>query len=271
MPSPFLGMDPFLEDPEIWPSFHHRLADEIADQLSPQLGPRYYVDVEVRTTFQEIEIGGAPRRRQGRTIRPDVSVMEPFSAVIETTVRAASAAAIVSAPVLRMAPEADETSTRVVRVYESESGQLVTSLELLSPFNKRSGEGLEQYRIKRGNLLRAEVHLIEIDLLRGGIHPASEVNYPPLEADYFLFVNRAGARRISEIWPVALNERLPVIPVPLLEPDPDVPLDVNGAIHAVYHRARYEWRIKYQRPVPPPELRPAMVEWVRGVLAGREA
>jgi hypothetical protein len=269
MQSPFPGMDPFLEDSDIWSDFHHALAEELRTQLVPLIGPKYYAGVEARTVLQEIEIGGAPRRWQGHEMRPDVGVVEPFGSVFEPTLAGAPAVAIVPAPVKRFAPDADATKSRVVRIYETDTGELVTSIELLSPYNKRPREGLEQYRIKRANLLSAQVHLVEVDLLRGGTRPATEVNYPPLDADYILLVNRTGARRISEIWPVALNEPLPVIPVPLLEPDPDVPLDVNGAIHAVYRRARYDWRIRYDRPVPPPELRPAMVEWVKELLAAQ--
>ncbi len=60
---------------------------------------------------------------------------------------------------------------------------------------------------------------------------------------------------------MALNEPLPLLPVPLLSPDPDVPLNLNTALAAVYTRAGYDWRIDYDRPVPPPDVRPAMAEW----------
>jgi hypothetical protein len=52
----------------------------------------------------------------------------------------------------------------------------------------------------------------------------------------------------------------------LLEPDPDVPLDVNAAVQNVYQLADYDLRINYHQPAPPPELRPAMAEWVKGLL-----
>jgi len=92
------------------------------------------------------------------------------------------------------------------------------------------------------------------------------VNEPPLNADYVLLVNRRrseGEVRISEIWPVTLGEPLPLLPIPLLAPDPDVPLDLNAAIQAVYARAGYDWRINYRRPVPLPELRPEAAAWLK--------
>jgi hypothetical protein len=150
---------------------------------------------------------------------------------------------------------------RAVRIFTTSTSQLVTSLEILSPYNKRASEGLSQYRDKRHRILNSRVHLIELDLLRGGARPGSEVADEPVEAEYILLVNRAGGQRVSEIWPVALNEQLPILPVPLVSPDPDVPLDLNAAIHAVYADSRYDTRIDYRRPIPPPPLRSAMAEW----------
>jgi hypothetical protein len=46
MPSPFPGMDPYLEHPSAWPNVHHRLITAIADDLAPQLLPKYQVLVE---------------------------------------------------------------------------------------------------------------------------------------------------------------------------------------------------------------------------------
>jgi len=66
----------------------------------------------------------------------------------------------------------------------------------------------------------------------------------------------------SEIWPVALSETLPMLPVPLLHPDPDVTIDLGAALRTVYTRAGYERRIDYRRPVQLPDLRPEMAGWL---------
>lgn len=261
MASPFPGMNPYLEESNIWPGFHHRLADELAGQLNARIGPKYYADVEVRTVFEEVAIA-VPR-----TIYPDVGIYEP-SNLEPVPGPVAMAVAISPAPVQRLTT-VGQTRLHAVRVYLTETDELVTSIEILSPSNKRVGEGLEAYRRKRAQLLLSPVHLVEIDLLRGGERPGREVVAPPLEADYILLVNRCRAGdepRISEIWPVALNEPLPVLPVPLLPPDPDVALELSAALQAVYVRAGYAWRIHYQPPVPPPELRPEMAAWLKQLL-----
>jgi hypothetical protein len=138
-------------------------------------------------------------------------------------------------------------------------------IEALSPIHKRRGEGLGAYRRKRARVLRSPVHLVELDLLRGGQRPGWEVAEPPLDAEYVLVVNRAteDEGRISEIWPIALSDALAILPIPLLPPDPDAPLDLGLVLRNVHQRAGYEWRIDYTRPVPPPELREAMAAWLR--------
>jgi hypothetical protein len=260
MASPFPGMDPYLEDSNIWPGFHHRLADEVAAQLNPHIGPKYYADVNVRTVLEEVTIN------LPHPIYPDVGVFE--QPLPEPTAEPL-AVVIPPAPVQRLVALPGETKLRTVEVRLTETDELITAIEILSPYNKRRGEGLDEYRQKRVRLLQSSVHLIEIDLLQVGERPGHEVNAPPMEADYILLVNRyrGGAGRISDIWPVALNEALPLLPVPLLPSDADAPLDLNIAIRSIYTRAGYDWRLNYRRLVPPPELRPAMRDWISQNLA----
>lgn len=262
MPSPFPGMDPYLEANTIWPGFHHSLPEEIKAQLNAQIGPKYYADVEVHTVFDEVNVATKPR-----IIYPDVGVLEP-SPHGPVAAPTAQQVAIAPAPIQRSV-ELSQIKLRSVNVYVTETDTLVTAIEILSPYNKR-GAGLTTYRNKRSTLLSADVHLVEIDLLRGGQRPGREADDPELdEADYLLLVNRHqpdSPQRISEIWPVTLNEALPVLPIPLLPPDPDVPLDLNRAIQSIYERSGYAWRINYQEPVPPPQLRSEMVTWVERLL-----
>ena len=251
MASPFPGMDPYLESPENWRSFHHLLAGEIMTALNSRLSPRYYADVEIHTVIDEIDIG--------------TSSMYPDAAVIDVDPEYQTgniAIAIPSAPHRRTAVTMEQTKLRAVRIYTSETKELVTTIELLSPVNKR-GNGLDQYRQKRRRVLLSTVHFVEIDLLRGGYRPGWEVNDPPFDTDYILLVNRAGyAERTSEIWDVALDEQLPTMPIPLLSVDPDVALDLQQVVESIYVRAAYTRRIDYRQPVPPPTLRPAMQRWL---------
>lgn len=253
--SPFPGMDPYLEDGEVWQDFNSALAVEIRNVLNRQIGPKYYAAVETHTVSQDVFIS------LPHAIYPDVGVYQKPSAPDQHPVSTLAAPA---APLQRVAVLGEETRIRSVQVYLTKTAELVTALEILSPHNKR-GAGLEEYRKKRETLLKSQAHLVEFDLLRGGTRPGLELHSPPLDCDYVLVVNRARSERIrvSEIWPLALNEPFPVFPIPLREPDPDVILNLNEIFHAIYTDSGYGWRIDYTQPIPPPELRPAMVEWMR--------
>jgi hypothetical protein len=260
MPSPFPGMDPYLEDRLIWTGFHHGLAEEIRSEMNTRIGPKYYADVEVYTPLpvEEVHVS-LPRMAY-----PDV-------AVIASPTRGPIAPVLEIEPVTAPAPMrrraiSGEIRLRSVRIFLTQTDELITSIELISPYNKR-GDGLLDYRRKRTTLLASAVHLVEVDLLRAGERAGLELVEPPLdETDYVLLVNRGGEphlARLSEIWPAPLNEPLPLIPIPLQAPDRDVALDLNACIAAIYQRAGYDWRIDYTQPVPQPPLRPAMAEWWR--------
>ena len=53
MPTPFPGMDPYLEHPRLWPDVHNGLIADLRNTLAPQLRPRYYVALEERTYLAE--------------------------------------------------------------------------------------------------------------------------------------------------------------------------------------------------------------------------
>jgi hypothetical protein len=79
---------------------------------------------------------------------------------------------------------------------------------------------------------------------------------------YVVFLSRAYRRPLVDVWPIALRDTIPVVPVPLTYPDPDVPLDLNRILHQVYRNARYERRIDYRTDPPPPALSPDDAAWL---------
>jgi len=237
-------MDPYLEQNTFWRGFHHLLADEIVVQLNQLMSERYYADLEVHTVMEEIGISTTHGY-------PDVGVVErqPQAAPYGTALAAPAA------PLKREVIIPGESKLRSVRILTVENHRLVTSIEILSPINKREPQ-LRKYRRKRSNIIQAAVHLVEIDLLRGGTRPGVELHEPSLDTDYVLLVNRvsSGFTRASEIWPVALNEPLPLLPIPLLPPDADVILNLGTALVKIYERSRYALRIDYSQAIPPPAL-----------------
>ncbi len=78
---------------------------------------------------------------------------------------------------------------------------------------------------------------------------------------YCVMVSRAEIRPRAELWPLSLQDRLPIIPIPLRPPDPDVVLDIQAVLHPIYDRARYQTYVYDGEPEPP--LSPEEADWAR--------
>ena len=133
MPSPFPGMDPFLENGELWSEVHSRLIVAIADAIAPKLLPSYYVAIEKRTYLSTPEdsllIG-----------IPDVSVLG--SAVASKPGSQPEAEQVATATLARpdkpqmvTIPMTEEVQERYLEIREAQTGQVVTAIELRSPTN----------------------------------------------------------------------------------------------------------------------------------------
>lgn len=267
MPSPFPGMDPYLEG-YLWPDVQHALPAEIRRRLAPLVRPRYAVRIEVVTYHDE-----SPESDIG-IMYPDVEIWRRRSAsqVLEAVPPAPLSASVAAAeqaspitPPIRVSLLDYEVRIATVEVYDAIQNQLVTSVEVISPYNKRE-PGLGKYREQQRRLRQAGVHLLEIDLIRRGQRPvktsavvtAGEI----FEAHYLVTLRRAGVSQL-EAWPVKVQERLPVVAVPLRPPDDDVPLDLSVVLTIIYDEAGYDLSIDYNQPPPPPEFDVKTLEWVR--------
>jgi hypothetical protein len=160
MPSPFPGMDPFIESRRIWSDFHLDLAAEIRAHLNARIQPGYYATAVTYVTYDVIEVA----QLRPRAVSPDVSVWRT-----ELRVPTPGAMAVIDPPLAQSAVPL-EVPMRLANVEVREAGAdtLVTAIEILSPINKRSGRERQRYLRKRRELLRSEVHVMELDLLRGG-------------------------------------------------------------------------------------------------------
>lgn len=265
MPSPFPGMDPYLEG-ALWPDVHQQMATDISRHLNQHIRPQYVARLAVKTIRDTV-----PPEEVG-VFYPDVEIIrrqlrEAPVALASGPVAVAEPAPItpaVTVPLLEM------TMRMVtVEVYTVEQQELVTCIEVLSPANKR-GDGLDQYLRKRRRLHRAGVHLLEIDLTRRGRRPMFVQNTPEPDqfqrAPYLVSLWRAGVPAL-EVWPVQLTEKLPTVAVPLRDPDPDVPLDLGSILAAIYDLAAYDLSIDYSQPPPPPPFDEESVLWMHELLA----
>lgn len=218
MPSPFPGMDPYLEGSK-WGSFHVELSVEIRRRLTPQVSPKYVV------------------RAMRQDIYPDTAVAR----------EASPAWAVNAAPTPVEVPTLlpQEIPHYVVEIHTADGRELVTTIEVLSPANKR-GQGYEAYLEKRIQILQSRTHLIEIDWLRQGRRVPMAGSLP--EAPYYIFLSRAEKRPICDVWPIQMHSKLPAIPVPLLPGDPDVELECQAMFTALYDSLDYGAILDYTRP-----------------------
>lgn len=249
-------MDPYLESQRNWTGFHHGLADEISAQLNRRVRPTYYARPMTYTTYDVIEIAEPATR----AIYPDVGVWN-------TPTRAATPAlSIAIDPPQAQSIARIETQVRLANVEVRAVGtdRLITAIEILSPINKRPGRERDKYLRKRSELLRSDVHIMEIDLLRAGQRSPLETPLPP--ASYYVTLSRENRRPYVDIWAISLQKRLPVLAVPLSRPDPDVPLDLGAVVHEVYERGGYDVSIDYRQPVPAPALEADDQAWVNKLL-----
>ncbi|MBE7532074.1 MAG: DUF4058 family protein [Chloroflexi bacterium] len=232
MPSPFPGMDPYLESYE-WTSVHHSLSAQIARQLAPKVRPKYIVRLAERFVVEvsnDLELSRA-------NIYPDVGVAEAKAMYqVETA----------SERPLRLATFMPAKVPHVtIEIRHVVDGALVTAIEIISPTNKR-GEGYRQYLEKRELVLASETHLLEIDLLSMGRRVPMRDPLP--DAPYFVFLSRVEKRPYLDVWPVQLDEPLPTVPVPLLPDDPDVSLDLQLALTTMYDELGFDLSVDYRQP-----------------------
>lgn len=260
MQSPFPGMDPYLEHPEIFPDLHSSLNFCLREALQSQLPPPYYAVIG-RRAWIEVSL---------RYIEPDVHVLhrgEPNRAG-----GVAVAAVGRSQPTVVHVPH-DQRKQEFIEIYARHGSdkRLVTAIEVLSLANKTPGEqGRELYLRKQRELLESQVHLVEIDLLRAGTHTTA---VPLLLAvaragpfDYHVCVHRFDNLEDYFVYPIQLEQPLPEIQIPLLPGSPAVPVDLQTVFERCYAVGPYRLEIDYLHTTPSPPLAPAKATWAAELL-----
>jgi hypothetical protein len=255
MPSPFPGMDPFIEE-QLWQDFHTRLITIIAELLAPVVQPRYVARIEenlvVENEFED----------PIQTIRPDVTLVQSEPDRPSSAAGVATLTAI--APLTLTLPLPKRKRQAFITLRSRPEMQIVTVIEVLSPTNKRPEKGgRAEYLSKRENILYSDINLVELDLLRGGERLPTVEELPP--ADYYAFICRSKDRLHADVYAWSLRHVLPTLPIPLAGSDPDVLISLEEAFAVLYDRAGYRYSLNYKLPVVPP-LSAADAEWVQQVL-----
>jgi len=243
----FPGMNPYLENPSLWSEVHSWLIVELARSLNPLLIPKYRAAVEKRVYLDALLVG-----------IPDASV---FPQNPETERVSAVTTGVITKPIRVTLPLTEEITERYLEIREIKTGKVVTVVEVLSPKNKRVGEGREKYLTKRQKVLNSATHLVEIDLLRTG-------NFMPMDAsipsDYRILVSRANLRPEAELYPFNLRESIPQFLFPLQPLETEPVVNLSEVLGQVYQEAALDLAIDYsQQPIPP--LSESDYQWMRSL------
>ncbi len=258
MPSPLPGMDPYLEHPSAWANIHHRLITAIADDLAPQLLPKYQILVEERVyqeTLEDSVLIGVP----------DITIQKPRSAVVPSAESSNVATVepntqINPRSITLTLPQIVAVRQKHLEVREIATGQVVTIIEVLSPVNKRSGQGRIDYENKRAMIFGSSSNMVEIDLLRQG-KPMSEQESEP-RSHYRILVSAQEKRPQPDLYAFNLQDTIPVFPLPLRSDDRAPLIDLKSMLDGIYDRSGYGFVIDYSQ-APTPTLPEFDLAWIR--------
>lgn len=241
MPSPFPGMDPYLEDPRYWRQFHHLFITYLFEAINHSVPDPYAARIDERTKIVDVATG------ESAEVIPDVQVDRPRGngAAGQSGVAVTTDVGVVELPLTIL----DEETEGYIEIIKLPERELVAVVEVLSPSNK-IGDGRKEFIIKRNAFLRREVHFVELDLLVGGKHMPTQVPRPP--GDYFVTVARHERHPVGEMYHFTVRQKLPTVRIPLKAPDPDVQIDLGAVFATTYDRGYYRRDLDYSRPLAAP-------------------
>lgn len=253
MPSPFPGMNPFLEKPHLWPDFHSGLMKHFQAQLNDQLLPDFFCGVEQHLYVEEMDTDA-----NGVHIGvADVSLHEtrPVS-------RQPVGVLTLVSPARGVVPVPEVDRLYYLTIRDREGHEIVTVIEVLSPANKKSGKTRDQFLAKRETVLTGSAHYVEIDLLRGGARPPID-GLP--DCQYYAMVSPVDSRPDVALWPIQLPDPLPELPIPVTQSREPARLAMLAALNQAYDGGGYAYRIYNSPPVPP--LSPDEAAWAAQFVA----
>ena len=260
MPSPFPGMDPWLESPGVFPDIHDAMIFLLREALNAILpkgfrahgANRIWVDEE-HHRLPDVSVTRSPAWE--RPTNGAVAV-EAFTRIGMLDVESA------------FVPE--QTIEKYVEIYSTLGERLVTAVEVLSRANKIVGsEGRGAYRQKQNEFRAQNVNQVEIDLLRGGAHttaiPLVELRQRAVQYDYHVCVSVAGLWGHHFVSPFRLADHLPRIAIPLEGGAGPVTIDLQPLLDRAYDTGRHG-DTDYTKRQPDPPLAPEQQAWAEGIL-----
>ena len=239
MPSPFPGIDPYIEAQTGWGDFHQRFLTYCGDAIGPCLPENYVARFgeQVRLIYPSSGTKPPPRL-------PDIALLRDPQLGSRSGGSSGGTATLEPVSVMVDTEDYEEIRDTWIEILKLPDLELVTVIELLSPTNK-IGDGREDYLSKRKKLLAGSAHLVEIDFLLNG-HRMPMRSEKPL-GHFVAMVSRVEGRPKADVYTWSLRDPLPSIPIPLAAPDPDILLELAPPFEMAYERGFYARILKYQQ------------------------
>jgi hypothetical protein len=241
MPSPFPGMDPYIEG-AYWSTFHLSFTVEMSRQLRDVLPSECYALIDsyrivtLDSSLRALPTPEVVRERAPNTTPPlYLNLALPHPATIS-----------------------------FVKIQDAAKRKTRAVIHLLDPLIKKN-PGRRHYLRWRAKLLEKPISLIEIDLLRQGHRPPMLDSYP--EAPYCVMINDPELRPCCELWPIALEQALPTIRIQIAR-DQTVGLNLQDLFAKTYDHGSLERILDYgDKPEIPLTLEEA--EWTSRIVRER--
>jgi hypothetical protein len=262
-------MDPYLE--ARWSDVHLTLIAALKEALQPMLPRDLRARAEERLFVESPEVDDDEYAAlEGvTTYRGDIAVIDRGS---RTRATATSGGAVAMEPIL-VEVDPGPIADRFIQILDvANKNRVVTAIEILSPWNKKLGNRNLDYLRKIHDYLRAQVNLVEIDLLRiprKNFEVEQELLPSARRAPYLVCTRRGFRPERWEVYPMPLREPLPHIPIPLRRTDADAVVHLQPLIDRVYAAGAHD-DIDYSVP-PDPPLEGDDAAWADALLrnAGR--
>lgn len=253
--NPFPGMNPYLEQPRLWPEVHNELIALLWSSMAAQMPLGYRLAIEERLEVWEASFVDD----SSRYVIPDLSVTESREDQVEVALKERT---IPEGGIEVMIPVPTRVTFLEVR---AESGHVVTVVEVLSPTNKVPGRGRIDYLNKRADILESDVNLVEVDLLRAGEPMPLATTVP--DYHYRILVSRERLRPRAHLLPFMIQDSIPKFLLPLRLGDDELAVDLGLLLAQMHRMSRYNSFLDYDNPPPGPVLEPEYGKWVEKRIA----
>jgi hypothetical protein len=259
MTSPFPGMNPYLENPDLWSEVHHRLITAIADNIESHLSQKYRVAIEKRTYRTDSEdslLVGIPDVTI-LSVKQKTQKSDSYTATATLSTETANKSVDVTLPLPL------EIKEGYLEIREVSTGKVVTVIEVLSPTNKRTKEGRKSYLDKREKILQSDTNLVEIDLIRAGEKMPMITHIA--DTDYRILIVRSYRLPSAQLFAFSVRETIPNFTIPLQKGEQEIEVNLQDLLSVIYKKARFDLTLDYNIP-PVPDLSVEAQEWMDQLL-----